>query len=170
MATLKLYNGTNLTLDAMIKYIADDVGHEGGVLYYNAVGADPYRAARDMLNVKQYYGKMDGNEYIQMVLSLKEAEINSYDDIELFKSAAIEVADMLFGRYKCQTAYAIHCNSDNLHAHYVLNSVRYVDGHKLQIGPAELYQLKEIINTTILLYGFNKLLFYVLENEEKQAV
>ena len=170
MATLILYNGTNLTLDAMIKYIADDVEHRGLVLYYNAKGADPYRAARDMLNVKQYYGKLDGNEYIQMVLSVEEAEINSYYDIERFKAATIEIADILFNRYKCQIAYAIHWNSDNLHTHYVLNSVRYADGYKLQIGPKELYLLKGIISGIILSHGFNKLRFYVAENEYEKTV
>ena len=167
MAILVLFNATNRTLNTIINYIADDIEHKGFVLYYNAIGADPYRAARDMLNVKRYYGKLDGNEYIQMVLSLEENEINNYDDIERFKTVVIKVAYMLFERYKCQIAYAIHGDKDNLHAHYVLNSVRYVDGYKLQIGPKELYLLKETISGIILSYRFNKLRFYIKEKEYK---
>ena len=64
---------------------------------------------------------------------------------------------MLFDRYKCQIAYAVHGNTDNLHAHYVLNSVRYVDGYKLQIGPAELCQLKDKISEILDVYGFKEI-------------
>lgn len=154
MATVTLYNGTNMTLTGMIDYIASNKEHDNRVLDYYAKGADPFRAARDMLNVKKYYGKSDGNEYIQIVLSLEESEISSEIDVQRFKIAGRNVADMLFERYKCQLAYAVHGNTDNLHAHYVLNSVRYVDGYKLQIGPAELYQLKDIVSEILKIYGF----------------
>lgn len=154
MATMTLYNGTNMTLTGMIDYIASNKEHNNLVLDYYAKGADPFRAARDMLNVKKYYDKTDGNEYIQMVLSLEEAEIDDEKDVQRFNMVVRNVADMLFDRYKIQIAYAIHGNTDNLHVHYVLNSVRYVDGYKLQIGPAELYQLKNIISDILAVYGF----------------
>ena len=52
MATITLYNGTNMTLTGMIDYIASNKEHNNLVLDYYAKGADPFRAARDMLNVK----------------------------------------------------------------------------------------------------------------------
>lgn len=154
MATITLYNGTNMTLTGMIDYIASNKEHNNLVLDYYAKGADPFRAARDMLNVKKYYNKTGGNEYIQMVLSLEETEIDDEEDVQRFNMAARSIANMLFDRYKCQIAYAVHGNTDNLHAHYVLNSVRYVDGYKLQIGPAELCQLKDIVSEIIQMNGF----------------
>lgn len=159
MATLTLYNCTNMTLTGMIDYIASNEVHDNLVLDYCARGADPFRAARDMLNVKNYYNKMNGNEYVQMVLSLEETEINSETDIMRFKAVVKDTADMLFERYKCQLAYAVHGNTDNLHVHYVLNSVRYVDGYKLQIGPAELNNLKYALNKKMLMFGFTKIRF-----------
>lgn len=159
MATLTLYNCTNMTLTGMIDYIASNEVHDNLVLDYCARGADPFRAARDMLNVKNYYNKMNGNEYVQMVLSLEETEINSETDIMRFKAVVKDTADMLFERYKCQLAYAVHGNTDNLHVHYVLNSVRYVDGYKLQIGPAELNNLKYTLNKKMLMFGFTKIRF-----------
>lgn len=159
MATLTLYNGTNMTLTGMIDYIASNKTHDNLVLDYCAKGADPFRAARDMLNVKKYYNKMNGNEYVQMVLSLEETEINSESDIMRFKAVVKDTADMLFERYKCQLAYAVHGNTDNFHVHYVLNSVRYVDGYKLQIGPAELKNLKYALNKKMQMFGFTKIRF-----------
>lgn len=157
MATITLYNGTNMTLTGMIDYIASNKEHNNLVLDYYAKGADPFRAARDMLNVKKYYNKTGGNEYIQMVLSLEEAEVDDEEDIQRFNMVVRNVADMLFDRYKCQIAYAVHGNTDNLHAHYVLNSVKYVDGYKLQIGPAELCQLKDKISEILDVYGFKEI-------------
>lgn len=154
MATLILYNSTNKTLNGIINYIASDREHSGLILHYNAIGVDPDRAVRDMLNVKRYYNKLDGNEYIQMILSLEDNEINNDSDIECFKTLATYILYILFDRYKCQIAYALHYNTDNLHAHYILNSVRYTDGHKLQIGPEELYCLKGLINEQMLMFGF----------------
>lgn len=164
MATLTLYNGTNMTLTGMIDYIASNKTHDNLVLDYCAKGADPFRAARDMLNVKKYYNKMNGNEYVQMVLSLEETEINSESDIMRFKGVVKDTADMLFERYKCQLAYAVHGNTDNLHVHYVLNSVRYVDGYKLQIGPAELYGLKDMISRILAVYEFNLIRCFKKQN------
>lgn len=159
MATLILYNGRNMTLTGMIDYIASNEAHDNLVLDYCAKGADPFMAARDMLNVKKYYNKMNGNEYVQMVLSLEETEINSESDIMRFKAVVKDAADMLFERYKCQLAYAVHGNTDNFHVHYVLNSVRYVDGYKLQIGPAELKNLKYALNKKMQMFGFTKIRF-----------
>lgn len=157
MATLTLYNATNMTLNGIINYIASDMEHEGLVLHYNAIGADPYRAVRDMLNVKRYYGKLDGNEYIQMILSLEADEVKSNNDIECFITAATDMLYTIFNRYKCQIAYAIHYNTPNLHVHYILNSVRYNDGHKLQIGPEELKNLKYALNEKMRMFGFSEI-------------
>lgn len=164
MATLTLYNGTNMTLTGMIDYIASNEAHDNLVRDYCAKGVDPFRAARDMLNVKNYYNKMDGNEYVQMVLSLEETEINSESDIMRFKAVVKDTADMLFERYKCQLAYAVHGNTDNFHVHYVLNSVRYIDGYKLQIGPAELYGLKDMINRILEVYEFKSIRCFKKQN------
>lgn len=167
MATITLYNGTNMTLTGMIDYIASNKEHNNLVLDYYAKGADPFRAARDMLNVKKYYHKIGGNEYIQMVLSLEETEVDDEEDIQRFNIAVRNIADMLFDRYKCQIAYAVHGNTDNLHAHYVLNSVRYVDGYKLQIGPDELYQLKDMVSEIIQMYGFKMIRRFQEKNIRK---
>lgn len=155
MATLTVYNGTNMTLTGVINYIASNEEHNNLVLDYCAKGADPFRAVSDMLNVKKYYNKMGGNEYVQIVLSLEETEINSGADVMRFKTAVKLAADMMFDRYKCQLAYAVHGNTENLHAHYVLNSVRYTDGYKLQLGPAELYRLKNSVSVILTMCGFN---------------
>lgn len=160
MSTLRALNGTYRTLDGIVKYIASNEEHNDLVLAYRAVGADPFRATRDMLLVKAAYNKRGGNEYVQIIVSLMEVEIICQDDVARFQSASRAIADMMFNNYCCQIAYAVHGNTDNLHAHFVINSVRYVDGYKLQLGKKELFQLKTIVSDILNQYGFSRLLYY----------
>lgn len=160
MSTLKILNGTYRTLEGMIQYITDDAGHANGVLFYSARGADPYRAARDMLNVQAAYNNLGGNEYVQVIVSLTEDEIACLQDTQRFQQAAMDISYLMFRHYKCQVAYAVHVNTDNLHAHFIINAVRYVDGYKLQINKKELYQLKNLVSDILEQYGFSRILGY----------
>lgn len=75
---------------------------------------------------------------MQVILSLAEAKISGREDTMRFQQAVKDISYLLFRQYQCQIAYAIHSNTDNLHAHFIINSVRYVDGYKLQIGKDDL--------------------------------
>lgn len=70
------------------------------------------------------------------------------------------LADMMFVRYSCQIAWAIHGNTDNLHAHFIMNTVNYMNGSKFQIRKEELYNLKVIVSSILSEYGFSEILMY----------
>lgn len=160
MATLTIYSDHRRTLDGIIKYIASNEEHNNAVRHYSANGADPFRAARDMLNVKNCYGKLNGTEYIQIIVSLCEDEYQSPDDLSRFIQATTAIANMMFVRYSCQIAWAIHGNTDNLHAHFILNTVNYINGSKFQIRKQELYNLKAIVSSILVKYGFSEILMH----------
>ena len=63
MSTLRALNGTYRTLDGIVKYIASNEEHNDLVLAYDAVGADPFRATRDMLLVKPITNEEAMNMY-----------------------------------------------------------------------------------------------------------
>lgn len=158
MATLTIYSDHSRTLDGIIKYIASNEDHNNAVCHYSANGVDPCRAARDMLGVKNCYGKLNGTEYLQIIVSLGEEEYESPDDLTRFIQAMTSIADMMFVRYSCQIAWAIHGNTDNLHAHFILNTVNYMNGSKFQIRKGELYNLKELVSDILAHYQFSKIL------------
>lgn len=160
MATLTIYSDHRRTLDGIIKYIASNEEHNNAVHYYSGNGLDPFRAARDMLNVKNCYGKLNGTEYLQIIVSLAENEYESPDDLSRFIQAMTAIANMMFGRYSCQIAWAIHGNTDNLHAHFILNTVNYMNGSKFQIRKQELYNLKVIVSSILVEYGFSEILMH----------
>ena len=66
-----------------------------------------------------------------------------------------EVAWMLCNYTHCQIAYAVHGNTDNLHTHFILNSVSYLDGHKLHLGWQDTAYLKGKINALLQRYNFS---------------
>lgn len=160
MATLTIYSDHRRTLDGIIKYIASNEEHNNAVCHYSANGVDPFRAARDMLDVKKSYGKLNGTEYLQIIVSLGEEEYESPEDLSRFIQAITALADMMFVRYSCQIAWAIHGNTDNLHAHFIMNTVNYMNGSKFQIRKEELYNLKVIVSSILSEYGFSEILMY----------
>lgn len=160
MATLTIYSDHRRTLDGIIKYIASNEEHNNAVCYYSANGVDPFRAARDMLDVKNCYGKLNGTEYLQIIVSLGEEEYESPEDLSRFIQAMTALADTMFVRYSCQIAWAIHGNTDNLHAHFILNTVNYMNGSKFQIRKDELYKLKMLVSDILVHYQFSRILAY----------
>ena len=54
-----------------------------------------------MLNVQAAYNNLGGNEYVQVILSLAEAEISSQEDIMRFQQAVKDVSYMLFSQCQC---------------------------------------------------------------------
>lgn len=78
----------------------------------------------DMLLIKKLYNKTGGLQYKQIILSLEEAESiekNWAGFIAVSEEAARAIAYIT----GCQVAYAVHSNTDNLHTHFVVNSVRF---------------------------------------------
>ena len=52
-----------------------------------------------------------------------------------------------------QAIYAVHLDSGNLHTHFVINSVNLEDGHKWELSPKELQELKDYSDSILQEYG-----------------
>lgn len=126
----------------LINYIQDDKSHNDEIIYYNAVGVDPAAAARDMQLCKMAYCKTKGLQGKHLIIALskqEEAKIIAGNNIE---KTADKIADIIYSNTGCQVAYAVHGNTDNLHIHYALNSVRIADGYKIQLNYKDKYQIE----------------------------
>lgn len=60
---------------------------------------------------------------------------------------AMQICAYYAGRF--QIVYSVHEDTDNLHIHFVLNTVSYVDGKKFTESPAELWRFKEYVGKLI---------------------
>lgn len=140
MAIIKIKSTNNM--DNLINYIQDDKSHDDNILYYNAIGVDPAAAARDMQLCKMAYCKTKGSQGKHLIVALskqEEAKVVADNKVE---KVADKIADIIYSNTGCQVAYAVHGNTDNLHIHYTLNSVRIADGYKMQMNYKNKYQLE----------------------------
>ena len=147
MAIIKIKSTNNMK--NLINYIQDDKRHDDNILYYNAIGVDPAVAARDMQLCKMAYCKTKGSQGKHLIVALsKQEEEKLVADNKVEKTAA-KIADIIYSNTGCQVAYAVYGNTDNLHIHYALNSVRIADGYKMQMNYKNKYQLEAEIKSAL---------------------
>ena len=82
-------------------------------------------AWEDMRAVQERFGKTDGVVALHAYQSFREGEVTPEQCHEIGVALARKVWG---GRF--QVLVATHMNTDNLHNHFVINSVSYVDGKK----------------------------------------
>lgn len=116
-------------------------GDEQKILYTGANGVkrDCREAAKQFIQVQRALGKTSGRRAYHMVVSFEENLVNP--DIVMQASKAI--GEEIFQNY--QVFFGIHASTDNLHTHFAINAVSYVDGNKWHTNKPELQEFKEDI-------------------------
>ena len=84
-------------------------------------------AWEDMRAVQERFGKADGVVALHAYQSFREGEVTPEQCHEI----GVALARKVWGR-RFQVLVATHMNTDNLHNHFVINSVSYVDGKKYE--------------------------------------
>lgn len=154
MSILKIEAHERYTLKGMLDYIQDKKKHDNEIVYYNTCYSSTAFPLISMLVTKQLYNKCTGIQYKQIILSL-ETEESLQNNYNQYIKATYEIASLLANILHCQIAYAIHANTDNLHTHFIVNSVRFDNGHKLQIGTNELILIKRKINEILSIHNLS---------------
>ena len=96
---------------------------------------------RCSLEEKKLWNKDSGRMYAHNIISWhKDEQITPEQAFEFGK----EFAEKWFQGF--QTLVAVHKDKDHIHTHFIVNSVNFEDGHKLQWSSADLRELKERCN------------------------
>ena len=85
----------------------------------------PDTSYQEMINVKKQFFKTDGIQCFHAVQSFVKGEIIPEQAHEI----GMKLAEELWGD-KFQVVVTTHLNTDNLHNHFVLNSVSFLDGKR----------------------------------------
>ena len=80
-----------------------------------------------MRAVQERFGKTDGVVALHAYQSFREGEVTPEQCHEI----GVALARKVWGK-RFQVLVATHMNTDNLHNHFVINSVSYVDGKKYE--------------------------------------
>lgn len=149
MSIVKFANGKNRGNDALergINYILDAEKTSSRYIASNGVGKTS--AVEDMKTVQQLLGKDTGRRYIHFVISF-DAGVSS----QLAFTIASESAEYFADEY--QYILSVHNNTENVHAHVILNAVNVHTGKKFSQSKAEMLDFRDYVNTVLLSYGLN---------------
>ena len=111
-------------LDATIEYAVNGEKTEEKK-YVSGINCMPDTAYKEMMNIKKRFFKTAGIQCFHAVQSFMAGEITPKQAHEI----GIKLAEELWGD-KFQVVVTTHLNTNNLHNHFVLNSVSFLDGKR----------------------------------------
>ena len=137
---IKVRRGNLAGLRAVLEYVQNDNKTQNGSLIFSK---DLLRGMEyeQMVIAKRTFHKDSGRQYTHFVQSF-----NPKDPIT--PALAYEIGQEFIRRFDkfhdFQVVMAVHTNEPQMHAHYIVNSVSHVDGHKWQSTPQDLKRMRAI--------------------------
>lgn len=134
-----------------LTYVTNEIKTVAGLYVGGRHISDISHATDEMMQVKQFFGKLDGRVATHGVISLDAAESdpkNAGKLMELLNDLMEEVFPLH------QVVYAVHTNTENLHIHFILNTVG-LDGKKIHMDKRFMSHVMEpCVNKLAVKYGF----------------
>ena len=151
---LDLYNVNQLGNE--LTYVTNDIKTVQGLYIGSRHITDIDHATEEMMQVKEFFGKTDGRVVIHGVLSLDHEE----SDIKNAGKLMLMVNDVMEEIFPLnQVVFAVHTNPDNLHIHFVINTVG-LDVKKIHMDNKFMHEVFDVaVNKYAKKHGFT-------ENEE----
>ena len=178
MATTSLWK-VDKRLDHVIDYATDEektkndnVENEGGnfdsieklltyatnpdktekLFYTTGINCKVDNAVKEMQSIKKLYGKEKGILAFHGYQSFKEGEVTP----EIAHEIGVRLAEEMWGD-RFQVVVSTHLNTDNIHNHFVINSVSFKDGYKYYSNLSNTALLRKTSDEICEEYGLNVL-------------
>ena len=123
MATTSLWK-FNSSLKKLLNYVTNEE-KTNNKEFVSGVNCLPNIAYQEMMNTKKQLFKTDGIQCFHGYQSFVSGEVTP----EVAHEIGVKLAEKLWGD-KYQVIVATHINTNNIHNHFVLNSVSFKDGKK----------------------------------------
>lgn len=125
-------------LKAAIEYAADPQKTDK-TMYTSGINCSWLIPYLDMVEVKHYYGERGQNTAYHGYQSFVAGEVTPQEAHDI----GVETARRMWGE-RYQVLVATHLNTENIHNHFVINSVSFVDGKKFRNKIGEHMELRKI--------------------------
>lgn len=137
--------GRDRDIRQLFRYIAGECDGKEHTRYCcgEGVSPEPEQAAWQMISVQKSYKKAEkryGQKANRRIYHYIVSFPSSVEDANCVKLAAVEIARIFSGQY--QVYYGVHEDEENLHIHFAMNAVSYVDGKKWHKNKRELEKLE----------------------------
>lgn len=134
-----------------LTYVTNDIKTVNGLYVGGRHITDISHATEEMMQVKEFFGKLDGRVVTHGVISLDEEESNPKNAGKLMLLLN-ELMQEVFPQN--QVVYAVHTNTENLHIHFIINTVG-LDGKKIHMDNKFMREVfEEAVNKFAEQYGF----------------
>ena len=138
-------------LNNQLMYVTDEIKTVDGLYVGGRHIMDFDNATSEMMQVKEFYGKLDGRVAMHGIISLSEEESDPRNAGKLMLLLN-EFMERIFSEH--QVVYAVHTNTENLHVHFVVNTVG-LDGKKIHMDRSFMKKTFEpALNQLAEKYGF----------------
>ena len=114
----------------------------------------PFTVKDEMEVTKRLWGKNGGRTYKHFIQSFAKDENISPEQAH---QIAYQLAEALPEWADFEVLIATHTDTEYLHTHFIVNSVSYVDGHKLQQSRDELQNMKDQSDRL-----YHEMMFYMI--------
>jgi len=134
-----------------LTYVTNDMKTVNGLYVGSRHITDISMATEEMMQVKEFFGKLDGRVATHGVISLDEKESDPKNAGKLMFLLS-ELMERVFPEH--QVVYAVHTNTENLHIHFIINTVG-LDGKKIHMDKKFMRDVFEpVVNELAEKYGF----------------
>lgn len=148
---VKLSPTTGMQMGNELTYVMNDIKTVDGLYVGARHISDIKNGTEEMMQVKEFFGKLDGRVATHGVISLDASESDPKNAGKLMLLLD-ELMQKVFPDN--QVVYAVHTNTENLHIHFILNTVG-LDGKKIHMDNNFMSKVLEpAVNELALKYGF----------------
>ncbi len=134
-------------LYAALQYVFNDKKSDKR-MHVSGINCNAKRAYERMTATKKRFGKTGGNVAYHGYQSFQTGEVTPEEAHKI----GLETARRMWGK-KYEIVVPPHLNTDNLHNHFVVNSVSFKTGRKFENHISDHHKLHEISDAVCLEYG-----------------
>ena len=134
-------------LYAALRYVSNDTKTDER-MYVSGINCNAKRAYERMTATKKRFGKTGGNVAYHGYQSFQTGEATPEEAHKI----GMETARRMWGN-EYEVVVTTHLNTDNVHNHFVVNSVSFKTGRKFENHISDHYRLREISDTVCLEHG-----------------
>ena len=125
-------------LYATIRYVEND-DKTDQTMFVSGINCSKHNAYNEMIAVKRRFGERGKNIAYHGYQSFAAGEVTPDEAHDI----GMETARQMWGA-KYQVVVTTHLNTDNIHNHFVINSVSFVAGKKFRNGIGDRLELRKI--------------------------
>ena len=143
-------------------YIKNPISSPNGLTF--TVFVSPFYTFEEMMLVKNCHltarsDTLNRRQFYEYIVSLREEESNLVENFALCTKGILEFLATFDERNYYQGIGCVHTNTDNLHAHIIVNNIAFNTGKRFLLDRKKFESVRNAINAILKFYGISELVY-----------